>query len=60
MIKIIKHGNFRQTACPDCTCIFMFQEEDTFNLPRTISECDKYVKCPDCEKRIKVTEMFLS
>lgn len=28
MIKIIKHGRFKQCLCNNCGCIFMYENED--------------------------------
>ena len=54
MIKVIKHGKFKKTMCPNCCCVFTYSKEDTVYTQTGTNEYESYVKCPDCEERIKV------
>ena len=51
MIRVIKHGKFRQCTCHICGCIFTFEKEDVETVQTDINEWQKEIECPDCKER---------
>ena len=51
MIKVIKHGKFRQWTCRNCGCIFTFERDDAETVQTGINEWQKEIECPDCKER---------
>ena len=50
MIRIIKHGKFRQCTCYNCGCIFTYEKEDV-RVQQDRNNVDRTVECPDCKER---------
>lgn len=49
MVKIIKHGNKKQTTCKECGCVFTYEKEDTVTEQYSMNEYVTIVECPDCK-----------
>lgn len=54
MIKIIKKGTRDIRECVSCGCLFSFDEEDIEVTHRNM-EFEKYVLCPQCSFKIKIS-----
>lgn len=55
MITVIKHGNKRRIVCPECNCIFMYEECDVKTTRSGPNEYDRTLDCPDCGSLIRFT-----
>ena len=57
MINVIRHGDKRKIVCPECNCIFTYQEEDVETRRVEIQFTYKrIINCPDCSFEIEVSE----
>lgn len=54
MINVIRHGDKRRMVCPECNCIFTYQEEDIERTCKGLNEYEPRVSCPDCGFEIEV------
>ena len=61
MIKIIKEGKRQVKECPNCGCIFSYENEDIKGYSSSSSKdgisisyyCSKeYIKCPQCNSEV--------
>ncbi len=51
MIKVIKHGNKGRVTCPECDCVFTYEESDTETIDEWLAYT-RIVHCPDCGEKI--------
>lgn len=55
-IKILKKGIKKKLCgkaiCPNCTCEFIFEKEDTHYIQTGYNEGETIIDCPNCEERI--------
>ena len=57
MIIVIRHGDRRRMICPECNCIFTYQEEDVETRRVEVQFTYKrIINCPDCSFGIEVSE----
>lgn len=57
MINVIRHGDRRRIVCPECNCIFTYQEEDVeTRLVEVHCMYKRIINCPDCSLGIEVSE----
>ena len=51
MIEILKRGTKKKATCPNCGCLFSFDEEDV--LRSCVDDIEKeWVNCPQCHEPI--------
>ena len=56
MINVIRHGDKRRMICPECNCIFTYQDEDVETRREDLITCTRIVCCPDCSFGIEVAK----
>lgn len=54
MIEIIRHGDKKRKVCPNCSCIFTYEKEDTRTEDLGMNEWKTVVFCPDCGEKLEV------
>lgn len=57
MIKVIRHGDRRRIVCPECNCIFLYEDCDVERTCTGPNEYEARVSCPDCGKEINTERM---
>ena len=54
MINVIRHGDKKRIACPECGCIFTYQKEDMGRKQTGMNDFNSFVRCPDCGEECEV------
>lgn len=58
MIKVIKHGRFKQCICNNCGCIFTYENEDIKHVDKGTYIVVTFVECPNCTERNMVNPLI--
>lgn len=54
-MRVLEESNKR---CPKCGCLFTFDNRDLFLGWDILNTAKKYVRCPQCKKKIFVRKLW--